>query len=202
MNSRDREHSEHEHKHDPVEHEHEHEHSDVPATTTSFPSPSTTRIGQEAMQYYTDRQLTAESILSAELSRETSGGNLASAADGSANGVVHHTQSMGAALAPASPAAGGGQDIGGRPSTPDQHQQHILSPFPPGQQVGIDPNHDLSYGEQSARRRRSKISRACDECRRKKVRLVVAITYFLLEYRALTCFFCLLICAGPLRFDY
>jgi hypothetical protein len=41
--------------------------------------------------------------------------------------------------------------------------------FTANQQVGVDPNHDLSYGDQSARRKRSKVSRACDECRRKKV---------------------------------
>ncbi|KAI5296116.1 Glucose-responsive transcription factor [Ascosphaera acerosa] len=42
--------------------------------------------------------------------------------------------------------------------------------FPPSQQVGVEPHHDLSYGENSARKKRSKVSRACDECRRKKVR--------------------------------
>lgn len=53
-------------------------------------------------------------------------------------------------------------------STVDQQHNNAFA-FPPNQQVGVDPNHDLSYGDQSARRKRSKVSRACDECRRKKV---------------------------------
>ncbi|KAI9926861.1 hypothetical protein ASPWEDRAFT_55049 [Aspergillus wentii DTO 134E9] len=136
------------------------EHSDMPPAP-SYPSPNAAQMGQGAMQYYTNRQLTADELLSAELSRETSGPGLA---DGSSNGV-HHSQSM--VLGSSNP---GGPDMG-RPSSPDQHQQqqHMLQ-FTPSQQVGVDPNHDLSYGDQSARRKRSKISRACDECRRKKVR--------------------------------
>lgn len=116
-------------------------------------------MGQGTMQYYTNRQLTADELLSAELSRETGGANLT---DSSTNGV-HHGQSM--VLGSSNP---GAHDMG-RPPSPDHHQQHMLQ-FPPSQQVGVDPNHDLSYGDQSARRKRSKISRACDECRRKKVR--------------------------------
>ncbi|PKY03171.1 hypothetical protein P168DRAFT_305496 [Aspergillus campestris IBT 28561] len=135
------------------------EHSDMPSTA-SYPSPNSAQIGQGAMQYYANRQLTADELLSAELSRETSGPGLA---DGSSNGV-HHGQSM--VLGSSNP---GGADMG-RPSSPDQHQQQHMLQFTPSQQVGVDPNHDLSYGDQSARRKRSKISRACDECRRKKVR--------------------------------
>ena len=134
------------------------EHSDMPSTA-SYPSPNSAQIGQGAMQYYANRQLTADELLSAELSRETSGPGLA---DGSSNGV-HHGQSM--VLGSSNP---GGADMG-RPSSPDQHQQQHMLQFTPSQQVGVDPNHDLSYGDQSARRKRSKISRACDECRRKKV---------------------------------
>lgn len=135
------------------------EHSDIPPTA-SYPSPNAAQMGQGAMQYYANRQLTADELLSAELSRETSGPGLA---DGSSNGV-HHGQSM--VLGSSNP---GGGDMG-RPSSPDQHQQQHMLQFTPSQQVGVDPNHDLSYGDQSARRKRSKISRACDECRRKKVR--------------------------------
>ncbi|OJJ45461.1 hypothetical protein ASPZODRAFT_134114 [Penicilliopsis zonata CBS 506.65] len=123
----------------------------------SYPSPNAAQMSQGAMYY--NRQLTADELLSAELSRETSGANLA---DGSANGV-HHGQSM--VLGSSNP---GGPDMG-RPPSADHQQQHMLQ-FTPSQQVGVDPNHDLSYGDQSARRKRSKISRACDECRRKKVR--------------------------------
>ncbi|OOF99068.1 hypothetical protein ASPCADRAFT_204731 [Aspergillus carbonarius ITEM 5010] len=134
------------------------EHADMPPAP-SYPSPNAAQMGQGAMQYY-NRQLTADELLSAELSRETSGPGLA---DGSSNGV-HHGQSM--VLGSSNP---GGADMG-RPSSPDQHQQQHMLQFTPSQQVGVDPNHDLSYGDQSARRKRSKISRACDECRRKKVR--------------------------------
>ncbi|KAF9889402.1 Glucose-responsive transcription factor [Aspergillus nanangensis] len=135
------------------------EHSDMPPTA-SYPSPNAAQMGQGAMQYYTNRQLTADELLSAELSRETSTHGLP---DSSSNGV-HHGQSM--VLGSSNP---GGADMG-RPQSPDQHQQQHMLQFTPGQQVGVDPNHDLSYGDQSARRKRSKISRACDECRRKKVR--------------------------------
>ncbi|EDP49349.1 C6 finger domain protein, putative [Aspergillus fumigatus A1163] len=134
------------------------EHSDMPPAT-SYPSPNAAQMAQGSMPYYGNRQLTADELLSAELSRETSGPGLN---DGSSNGV-HHGQSM--VMGSSNP---GATDMG-RPSSPDQHQQHMLQ-FTPGQQVGVDPNHDLSYGDQSARRKRSKISRACDECRRKKVR--------------------------------
>ncbi|KAL4972071.1 hypothetical protein BDW66DRAFT_12677 [Aspergillus desertorum] len=136
------------------------EHSDMPPAP-SYPSPNAAQMGQGTMQYYTNRQLTTDELLSAELSRENSGPGIN---DGSSNGV-HHGQSM--VLGSSNAAAA---DIG-RPPSPDQHQQqqHMLS-FPPSQQVGVDPNHDLSYGDQSARRKRTKISRACDECRRKKVR--------------------------------
>ncbi|KAJ5983965.1 hypothetical protein N7481_006064 [Penicillium waksmanii] len=133
------------------------EQSDLPSAP-SYPSPNGAQMAQGAMQYYSNRQLTTDELLSAELSRETSGPGLG---DGSSNGV-HHGQSM--VLGSNNPG-----DMG-RPSSEDQHaHQHILHQFTPSQQVGVDPNHDLSYGEQSARKR-SKISRACDECRRKKVR--------------------------------
>lgn len=134
----------------------------------SYPSPNAAQMGQGTMQYYTNRQLTTDELLSAELSRETSGPGIN---DGSSNGV-HHGQSMMLGSSNA-----GGADIG-RPSSPDQHQQQHMLSFPPSQQVGVDPNHDLSYGDQSARRKRTKISRACDECRRKKVFCRVCCCYF------------------------
>lgn len=123
----------------------------------SYPSPNGAQMAQGAMPYYGNRQLTTDELLSAELSREASNPGLG---DGSNNGV-HHGQSM----------VLGSSNAGemGRPSSEDQQQHQHMLQFPPSQQVGVDPNHDLSYGEQSARKR-SKISRACDECRRKKVR--------------------------------
>lgn len=136
------------------------EQSDMPSAP-SYPSPNAAQMGQGAMHYYANRQLTADELLTAELSREASGPGLG---DGSSNGV-HHGQSM----VLGANNAGEPSDMG-RASSPDQHQQQHMLQFTPGQQVGTDPNHDLSYGDQSARRKRSKISRACDECRRKKVR--------------------------------
>lgn len=122
----------------------------------SYPSPNGAQMAQGTMPYYGNRQMTADELLSAELSRETSGPGLG---DGSNNGV-HHSQGM----VMGSSNAG---DMGRAPNDEQHQHQHMLQ-FPPSQQVGVDPNHDLSYGEQSARKR-SKISRACDECRRKKV---------------------------------
>ncbi|KAJ5105625.1 hypothetical protein NUU61_002972 [Penicillium alfredii] len=132
------------------------EQSDMPPAP-SYPSPNGAQMAQGAMPYYGNRQMTTDELLSAELSREASGPSLA---DGSSNGV-HHGQSMVLGSSNA--------DDMGRGTPEDQHQHQHMLQFPPSQQVGVDPNHDLSYGEQSARKR-SKISRACDECRRKKVR--------------------------------
>lgn len=126
----------------------------------SYPSPNAAQMGQGAMQYYSNRQLTEDELLSAELSRDASGPSLAEA---SGNGV-HHGQSM--VLGSTAPELG-------RPASADQHHQDHMLQFTPSQQVGVDPNHDLSYGDQSSRRKRSKISRACDECRRKKVRVAI-----------------------------
>jgi hypothetical protein len=132
------------------------EHSDLPPTN-SYPSPNAAQINQGAMSYY-NRQLTTDELLSAELSREAAGGNLT---DNTGNGLQH-----GQSVALGSANSGPG-DIGRVPSSDQQHSS--ILPFTPNQQVGVDPNHDLSYGDQSARRKRSKVSRACDECRRKKV---------------------------------
>lgn len=132
------------------------ENSDMPPAP-SYPSPNAAQMGQGTMPYYSNRQLTEDELLSAELSRDASGPGLAD----SAGNAVHHGQSM--------VLGSGGAELG-RASSADQHHQEHMLQFTPSQQVGVDPNHDLSYGDQSARRKRSKISRACDECRRKKVR--------------------------------
>ncbi|KAJ5405242.1 hypothetical protein N7465_006526 [Penicillium sp. CMV-2018d] len=131
------------------------EQSDMPPAP-SYPSPNGAQMAQGVPSYYGNRQMTTDELLSAELSRDASGPGL-----GETNNGVHHGQSM---VLGSSNAA----DMG-RTSSEDQHQHQHMLQFPPSQQVGVDPNHDLSYGEQSARKR-SKISRACDECRRKKVR--------------------------------
>jgi hypothetical protein len=57
------------------------------------------------------------------------------------------------------------------PQQPQQLQQALIGTPVVGQHSGADPNQDLSYaiGTGTDRRKRSKVSRACDECRRKKV---------------------------------
>ena len=48
------------------------------------------------------------------------------------------------------------------------HQQQFPSPTT-AQRPSIDGSQDMSGGMDSSKRKRSKVSRACDECRRKKV---------------------------------
>ncbi|EFE44689.1 C6 finger domain protein, putative, partial [Trichophyton verrucosum HKI 0517] len=169
------------------------EHSEIPPAP-SYPSPNAAQIAQGTVSYYANqRHLTADELhLSAELSREVAGasvdgGNAASvaaaatAAAAAANGLPH---SQGMVLGSSGPNADGTvgvdqqqvrqqqrqqQQQDHQVQQPSQGQQHMLQ-FSSTQQSGVDPNHDLSYGDQSARRKRSKVSRACDECRRKKVR--------------------------------
>ena len=139
-------------KHDHGVHEPKQAQSDVAdaasnlATAGSYTSPSTTRIGQEAMQYYNDRQLTTESILSAELGRDNgpAAGNMADTTT-TTNGVRHPHHY--------------------------QHEDRSGLPLTPSQQVGIE---DLSYADQSTKKKRAKVSRACDECRRKKVCFILS----------------------------
>ncbi|OJD25163.1 hypothetical protein ACJ73_03465 [Blastomyces percursus] len=157
------------------------DHSEIPPAH-SYPSPNAAQIGQATMSYYANesRHLTADELrLSAELSREASAANIN---DGSANGIGHgqpmvlgQSNSGAADMNRATPDdQHQQQQQQQQQQPPPQHQQqqqqsHLIQ-FTPNQQVGVDPNHDLSYGDQSARRKRSKVSRACDECRRKKVR--------------------------------
>lgn len=67
---------------------------------------------------------------------------------------------------------------GGMPPTP---QQPPGAPPMAGQHSGVDPNQELSYGVGSDRRKRSKVSRACDECRRKKVFLGNTLSLFITD---------------------
>ena len=62
------------------------------------------------------------------------------------------------------------------PGLPLQHPRHAghlrQSNGPVDQfqhQAGTDPTHDPAFADPNAPRKRSKVSRACDECRRKKV---------------------------------
>jgi hypothetical protein len=60
-------------------------------------------------------------------------------------------------------------DIASQNRMSQSTQQPLLESSRSGQHSGVDPNQDLSYGVDQDRRKRSKVSRACDECRRKKV---------------------------------
>ncbi|KMU83717.1 hypothetical protein CIHG_01500 [Coccidioides immitis H538.4] len=139
------------------------DHGDM-AQAPSYPSPNATQVGQNAASYYTNqRQLTADELhLTAELSREVSSTNIN---ENPANGIGQ-PQPMVLGSPNPNPSA---VNRGDSADQQTQHQQHLVQ-FTPSQQTGVDPNHDLSYGDQSARRKRTKVSRACDECRRKKVR--------------------------------
>lgn len=151
------------------------DHGDLPQPP-SFPSPNATQVNQGAASYYTNqRQLTAEELhLSAELSREVSATNMT---ENPANGIAQgQPMVLGSPNPnPNPPSVNRGesaeqqqQQQQQQPQQPQHQPQHLVQ-FTPNQQAGVDPNHDLSYGDQSARRKRTKVSRACDECRRKKV---------------------------------
>lgn len=140
------------------------DHGDIPQPP-SFPSPNATQVTQGTVSYYTSqRQLTADELhLSAELSREVSATNIP---ENPANGMPQG-QPMVLGSPNPTPSVHRGESAEQQP----QHQQPHLVQFTPNQQAGVDPNHDLSYGDQSIRRKRTKVSRACDECRRKKVQV-------------------------------
>ncbi len=63
----------------------------------------------------------------------------------------------------------------GLPQTP---RQSTVGASIAGQHSGTDPNQDLSYGMGTDRRKRSKVSRACDECRRKKVSAGILLNHY------------------------
>ena len=48
---------------------------------------------------------------------------------------------------------------------------------PTGPRVSMDSSQDLTNAGEASKRKRSKVSRACDECRRKKVRKVEHVIY-------------------------
>ncbi|KAI9870625.1 MAG: Glucose-responsive transcription factor [Pleopsidium flavum] len=112
--------------------------------TQSYPSPTAAQMGDGAHPFYTSQQQmpSAEELqLSAQLSR---------------NVAPNMTGNI-----------GDGQEIVS-PNQPGPVLRQQASPEELAQ-GGLDPNHDPSFGE-SAPRKRSKVSRACDECRRKKIR--------------------------------
>lgn len=54
---------------------------------------------------------------------------------------------------------------------PPRTPQHQSFPSPPGQRGSLDGSQDMIIMHDGTRRKRSKVSRACDECRRKKVKI-------------------------------
>ena len=117
----------------------------MPATQ-SYPSPTAAQMGDGAHPFYTSQQQqqtlpSADELqLSAQLSRNVAP-NMA--------GTISDGQEM---VPPSQPAH-------------DMRQQVSAEEMA---QSGLDPNHDPSFGDPTPRKR-SKVSRACDECRRKKV---------------------------------
>lgn len=113
----------------------------MPATE-SYPSPTAAQMGDGAHPFYANQQqLTSadELQLSAQLSR---------------NVAPHMSGSIGGEQEMPAPDQG----------VPDMRQQASPEELAQG---GLDPNHDPSFGDPTPRKR-SKVSRACDECRRKK----------------------------------
>jgi hypothetical protein len=115
----------------------------------SYPSPSAIGIGDGTAPFFTSQQRLSPPDNLPQLSAQ----------------MLRHAPPM--TTAPITP----GQDIAPLslpgndsrlPTSPQQQQ-------PQAPQSGMDPSHDSSFGDPTAPRKRSKVSRACDECRRKKV---------------------------------
>jgi hypothetical protein len=87
-----------------------------------------------------------------------------------ANSLSHNMNGQISALSPHI-TNGQAQNFGleGQSGLPQTPHQPLARASMAGQHSGADPNQDLSYGMGTDRRKRSKVSRACDECRRKKV---------------------------------
>ena len=116
---------------------------EMPATQ-SYPSPTAAQMGDGAHPFYTSQQQQLPSAdelqLSAQLSRNVAPNMTGNISDG---------QEM----------------VPPNPPAQDMRQQVSAEELAQG---GLDPNHDPSFGDPTPRKR-SKVSRACDECRRKKV---------------------------------
>ncbi|KAI9769092.1 MAG: Glucose-responsive transcription factor [Geoglossum simile] len=118
----------------------------------SYPSPSVIGIGDGTAPFFTSQQRLSSPDNLPQLSAQ----------------MLRHAPSVTAA--PMTP----GQDMvplglpGNDTRSPTSPQQQQQQPHAP--QSGMDPSHDPSLGDLTAPRKRSKVSRACDECRRKKIR--------------------------------
>jgi hypothetical protein len=120
------------------------------APAQSYPSPTPQQMGVSGLSYYGNQHpLSAEE----QIQQQLSGAVRSDMGEGMNNG----SNMMGPGQ--------GSQEFGPHTASPQMAQGH----YDANQQGASDLHHDLSYGEQSARRKRSKVSRACDECRRKKV---------------------------------
>ena len=135
----------------------------------SYPSPSAAQVGEGAGPFYTAQQAQRvppqeEIELSAQLSREIGPGN---------NQGVNDGQSM-------------QQHVDQKFSQPLYAQQHQMQSYP---QMNTTPQGVAARGfltepsnvDESSARKKSKVSRACDECRRKKVSVQAAQSFYKLN---------------------
>jgi hypothetical protein len=112
----------------------------------SYPSPSVVGIGDGNAPFFTSQQRLSPPDNLPQLSTQ----------------MLRHAPPM--TTAPMTP----GQDMASM-SLPGNDSRPPPSPQQQAPQSAIDPSHDPSFGDPTAPRKRSKVSRACDECRRKKV---------------------------------
>ena len=127
----------------------EHDTSSMAHEPPSYPSPTGHQMGEGTHPFYSSQQPipSAEDMsLQTRLSREVPPNMTESIGDGQ---DLHRTEHVMQGLSQA------------QMSSPQQLAQG-----------GLDSNQDSSYGDGSAKKR-TKVSRACDECRRKKVRDVL-----------------------------
>ncbi|KAL9618175.1 MAG: hypothetical protein Q9160_007070 [Pyrenula sp. 1 TL-2023] len=136
-----------------------------PTPSEQYPSPVTARMAQAAASY--DSQTTQQLIGDDEIAPNFPN-DIPPPSRGFAQGFAGHN---GNEMSNGHARGAGVQDHrypppathgNGPPTTP---QQQLLIG---GQHTGMDPNQELSMSSESSRRKRSKVSRACDECRRKK----------------------------------
>ncbi|KAI9834075.1 MAG: hypothetical protein M1819_003360 [Sarea resinae] len=116
------------------------------APPQTYPSPSTGQIGEGVPPFFSNQQ------------RLPSPDNLQLSAQISRNAAPTMTGSTNEGQEMMSPTQQGNGSV------------HSPSPAQLAAQGGMDANQDPNFGDPTAPRKRSKVSRACDECRRKKIR--------------------------------
>lgn len=119
-----------------------------PDPAAQYPQPSYA-FSRGSSNYSVDPDMSMVETYTRSLS-----GNMNAVAQ-SSNG---HTQARDLNVTPPNPAM-----------APPRTPQHQSFPSPPGQRPSLDGSQDMIIIHDGTRRKRSKVSRACDECRRKKV---------------------------------